>query len=464
LHEDAPNTLAHGNVIAADVSTELDDLRELKQNAEGYLNDMRQREAERTGITSLKIGYNKVFGYYLEITNAHKDKAPDDYIRKQTLTNAERYITPELKEFEEKILSASERILSLESRLYTQLLRSLQPHIEAMQQNANVVGAVDVLTAFAIAAERHRYTRPDLYDESELHISAGRHPVIERLLPPDAPYVPNDVQLNCEARQILLITGPNMAGKSALLRQVALITLMAQMGSFVPADAAQIGVVDKIFTRVGATDNVSAGESTFMVEMNEAARILNNATDRSLILLDEIGRGTSTFDGVSIAWALVEYLHNKVGAKTLFATHYHELATLGEQLERVHNVNVRVEEISGKIIFVRKLEAGHSAHSFGINVAQMAGLPPAVVERAQDLLGRFEAQQFADGPDTSSVEAVNQAAPSPQMQLFAVQDAETMRIKELLEDVDINRLTPVEALLKLQELQSLIGRRGEDRT
>ena len=440
--------ITKGNVIADRVSDELDELRGIRNNAKGFLNEMLETQKRESGITSLKVGYNKVFGYYLEVTNAHKDKVPEHFIRKQTLTNAERYITPELKAFEEKILGAEERMLALEQELYFDLLKQLQVFIEPLQANATLIAELDVLLGFAYAARRYDYCRPKIDDDIVIDIQEGRHPVIEQLLPPDQPYVPNDTRLENDDQQVLLITGPNMVGKSALLRQVALITLMAQIGSYVPAQRARIGLVDKIFTRVGASDNVSAGESTFMVEMSETARIANSATDRSLILLDEIGRGTSTYDGVSIAWALVEYLHNNLGAKTLFATHYHELAELAEQLPRVHNFNVSVKEVNGQILFVRKLQPGHSAHSFGINVAKMAGMPLGVVVRAQELLQTFE----GEGREIN----IEAASEKSQMQLFQVEDATAKRLRELMAGLDVNRLTPIDALLKLHELQQLV--------
>lgn len=451
LHPEAPAVVTKPGIIADGFSVELDDLRALKTSAEDYLERLRLREIQRTGITSLKVSFNKVFGYYLEVTHAHKHKVPEDFIRKQTLTNAERYITPELKEFEEKILTAEERILALEQRLYTEFLNDLQPFVTALQLNAALVAGLDVLLSFADTAQRHHYCRPTLADDGKLVLLDARHPVIEQLLPPDQPYVPNDLHLTPEERQVLLITGPNMAGKSALLRQTALITLLAQAGSYVPAREAHVGLVDQIFTRVGASDNLAAGESTFMVEMTEVARILNTATSASLVLLDEVGRGTSTFDGVSIAWALTEYLHNVVGAKTLFATHYHELAELGEQLPRVHNVNVSVQEHEGRIIFLRKLQPGASAHSFGINVAQLAGLPRSVVQRARELLVQFEDQKLVARPGTEEI-----TARQHQMHLFGAQDPIANRVREVLNAVDINRLTPVEALLKLQELKLLL--------
>ncbi|MCB0844499.1 MAG: DNA mismatch repair protein MutS, partial [Bacteroidetes bacterium] len=383
LMEEISGMLADGNVIRTGVSSELDELRGIKKNGKGLLLAMQQREVQKTGIPSLKIGFNKVFGYYLEVTNAHKDKAPTDWIRKQTLTNAERYITQELKEYEEKILNAEDRILALEAKLYQEFLGQMQTFIGTIQTNAQIIAELDMILGFARVAQSNQYVKPVVSLDDEILITQGRHPVIEYTLPPDQPYIPNDIRLNNESQQIIIITGPNMAGKSALLRQTALVVLMAQMGCFVPAQAATIGLVDKIFTRVGASDNISSGESTFMVEMNETAQIANNATEKSLILLDEIGRGTSTYDGVSIAWALVEYLHETPGcqAKTLFATHYHELNELEERLDRVKNFNVSVKEIDGKVLFLRTLKPGGSEHSFGINVAEMAGMPKVLVKR-----------------------------------------------------------------------------------
>lgn len=454
LHPEPAALLGKGPVARPGLNPELDELRELKQDVEAVLEKMRQREIIRTGISSLKVAYNKVFGYYIEISNANRDRVPPDYIRKQTLTGAERYITPELKEFEEKILHAEEKILALENRLFAECIERLLPHIPALQAHATWVAQLDVLLGFARLATQRAYTRPRFTPEPLLHIRAGRHPVIERLLPPDAPYVPNDVRLHCHDEQVLIITGPNMAGKSALLRQVALIQLMAQMGSFVPADEAVLCVADRIFTRVGASDNISAGESTFMVEMNEAARILNTATPRSLVLLDEVGRGTSTFDGVSIAWAITEHLHNAVGARTMFATHYHELAALADHLPRVRNYHVSVREAGGRVLFLRKLEPGHTAHSFGIQVAQMAGLPRSVVQRAQELLAHFEAQSAA-------THFASAAPPTPAPTALAVHDATWVHIRNSLLGTDVNRLTPVEALLKLQELKQLAEQNPE---
>ena len=455
--QDEPNgQLAEGNVIRSGLNSDLDELRAIKKGGKDYLVSMQQRETDRTGISSLKIGYNKVFGYYLEVTNAHKDKVPEEWIRKQTLTNAERYITQELKEYEDKIMGAEEKILALEQRLYQEFLQELQHHISAIQTNANRIAELDMLLGFATTAQTNGYTKPTVDKSHNIDIRQGRHPVIEKNLPPDAPYVPNDVFLDNKNQQIVIVTGPNMAGKSALLRQTALIVLMAQMGSFVPAEQATIGAVDKIFTRVGASDNISSGESTFMVEMNETAQIANNATNRSLVLLDEIGRGTSTYDGVSIAWALVEYLHNSRGgqAKTLFATHYHELNELENRLERVRNYNVSVREVDGKVLFLRTLKPGGSNHSFGINVADMAGMPDKIVDRARELLMHFEASRMDDEEAAKRVKFAEKQ--SVQLNMFELKDSDTLKIREALAGVDIDRMTPVEALLKLQEIKRLL--------
>ena len=460
LMDEISGTLADGHVIRQGVSPELDELREMKENSNGLLLEMQQREIKRTGISSLKIGYNKVFGYYLEVTNAHKDKAPEEWIRKQTLTNAERYITEELKEYEDKILSAEERITDLEARLYADFLQQMQLHIHTIQHNARLIGELDMLVGFSLVAKSSQYTKPEVNDSDKIDIKQGRHPVIETTLPPDSPYIPNDIMLDNESQQIIIVTGPNMAGKSALLRQTALIVLMAQLGSFVPADAASVGVVDKIFTRVGASDNISSGESTFMVEMNETAQIANTATNKSLILLDEIGRGTSTYDGVSIAWALVEYLHETPGcqAKTLFATHYHELNELENRLDRVRNFNVSVREIDGKVLFLRTLKEGGSEHSFGINVAEMAGMPPELVKRAKGLLKHFEKNKINDQKHAKSVKFSDKQ--TIQLNMFELKDADTLRIREILAGVDVDRMTPVEALLKLQEIKHAISSQG----
>ena len=453
LQDEASHSLSDGNVIREGVSDELDELRSMKRNSNDRLLAMQQREIQATGIPSLKIGFNKVFGYYLEVTHAHKDKVPMEWTRKQTLTNAERYITEELKEYEDKILTAEEKIQSLEAELYQQFLRLMQNFIHTIQANARLLAELDMLACLARVALQKQYVRPVITQENCIDIRAGRHPVIEENLPSESPYIPNDVFLDNDQQQIVIITGPNMAGKSALLRQTALIVLMAQIGSFVPADKAMIGLVDKIFTRVGASDNISSGESTFMVEMNETAQIANNATAQSLILLDEIGRGTSTYDGVSIAWALVEYLHEtqQCRAKTLFATHYHELNELENRLDRVRNYNVSVREVDGKILFLRKLMPGGSEHSFGINVAEMAGMPPSLVDRAKELLQHFEQNKLNDQ------EAVRKLKFSErqnfQLNMFELKDADTLRIRQILQGVDIDRMTPVEALLKLQEIK-----------
>ena len=453
LLDEVSSSLNDGGVIRDGVSAELDELRGMKTNSNELLLAMQRREIERTGITSLKIGFNKVFGYYLEVTNAHKDKAPLDWTRKQTLTNAERYITQELKAYEDKILSAEERILGLEQRLYTEFVQKMQHHLHTLQHNARLIAELDMLVSFARVARQRQYRRPQIIEGDALALTQGRHPVIETTLPPDQPYVPNDIALDNASQQIVIITGPNMAGKSALLRQTALIVLMAQMGCFVPAESAEIGIVDKIFTRVGASDNISSGESTFMVEMNETAQIANSATDKSLILLDEIGRGTSTYDGVSIAWALVEYLHETPGcqAKTLFATHYHELNELENRLARVRNYNVSVREVDGKVLFLRKLQPGGSEHSFGINVAAMAGMPQVLVQRAQQLLGHFEQNKLNDQQAAKSVRFSEKQ--TIQLNMFELKDADTLKIRQILKGVDIDRMTPVEALLKLQEIK-----------
>lgn len=456
LMDEISGNLSDGNIIRTGVSEALDELRDIKQNSNDLLLAMQQREVNRTGIPSLKIGFNKVFGYYLEVTHAHKDKVPTEWTRKQTLTNAERYITEELKEYEDKILSAEERILKLEADLYVKFLQLLQHHILLLQHNARMIAELDMLVGFARVATARNYTKPTVTADDKLEIHQGRHPVIETTLTPDNPYIPNDILLDNSTQQIIVITGPNMAGKSALLRQTALIVLLAQMGCFVPAEKATIGMVDKIFTRVGASDNISSGESTFMVEMNETAQIANNATDKSLILLDEIGRGTSTYDGVSIAWALVEYLHETPNcqAKTLFATHYHELNELENRLDRVKNYNVSVKEIDGKILFLRTLKAGGSEHSFGINVAEMAGMPPVLVKRAQQLLTHFEKNKINDQSSAKSVKFSNKN--TIQLNMFELKDADTLKIRNILKGLDIDRMTPVEALLKLQEIKQAL--------
>lgn len=456
LAEDPSNNLNTGGVIRDGINDELDDLRNIRNNSKDLLLQMQQREVERTGITSLKIGFNKVFGYYLEVTNAHKDKAPVEWTRKQTLTNAERYITEELKAYEDKILTAEERIVILETTLYAELLEKLQEHLFVIQTNALLIAEIDVQICFVRVAKAFGYTMPEINGGNTIDIRNGRHPVIERTLPAEQHYVPNDIFLDNDDQQVIIITGPNMAGKSALLRQTALIVLLAQMGCFVPADSAKIGLVDKIFTRVGASDNISSGESTFMVEMNETARIINNATHKSLILLDEIGRGTSTYDGVSIAWALVEHLHEnkRCAAKTLFATHYHELNEISNRMPRVRNYNVSVKEIGGKIIFMRKLVPGGSAHSFGINVAQMAGMPKAIVKRAGELLIHFEQNKMHDEETARTIKF--SSAQEIQLNMFELKDEDTLKIREILSGCDIDRMTPVEALIKLQEVKKAL--------
>jgi DNA mismatch repair protein MutS len=454
LSEEPPMLVHQGGIIKTGVNDELDELRNIAFAGKDYLLQVQKKEIERTGIGSLKVSFNKVFGYYLEVSNANKDKVPSDWIRKQTLVNAERYITEELKVYEEKILHAEEKLQVIEQRLFLELVRHAADFISQIQQNARIVAAVDVLLSFAMVAKANRYTRPAINDTTILDIKDGRHPVIEKQLPIGESYVPNDIYLDNDKQQILIITGPNMAGKSALLRQTALIVLMAQTGSFVPATSANVGIIDKVFTRVGASDNLSRGESTFMVEMTETASILNNLSDRSLILMDEIGRGTSTYDGVSIAWAIVEFLHNHkdVKPKTLFATHYHELNQLAEDLVRVKNFNVSVKEVGDKIIFMRKLKEGGSEHSFGIHVAQIAGMPNKVVLRANEIL------QFLDKDKHKNERKKKlEDLPKYQMSLFEL-DPKTKEVQEILSKIDINTLSPVEALLKLNEIVTILRR------
>lgn len=460
IREDAPVQFGKGPVIADGVDKELDELRGISGSGKDYLEAMQERESERTGIPSLKIAFNNVFGYYLEVRNTHKDKVPEDWIRKQTLVSAERYITPELKEYETKILGAEDRISVIEARIYAELLQQLFVWVTPVQQNAFIIAQLDCLRGFAQIATLNDYVQPAVNDGFALDIRDGRHPVIEQQMKAGEQYVPNDVYLDKETQQIIMITGPNMAGKSALLRQTALIVLLAQMGSFVPATSAEIGIVDKIFTRVGASDNISSGESTFMVEMNETSSILNNLSDRSLILLDEIGRGTSTYDGISIAWAIAEYLHEHPTAKgkTLFATHYHELNDMEEQFPRIHNYNVSVKEVGQKIIFLRKLVRGGSEHSFGIHVAKLAGMPKKVIERAELMLHQLELNH-AGKEQVTVREAVKEAAGSSNMQLsfFQLNDPVLEQIHDELVTIDINTLTPVEALMKLNEIKKLTG-------
>ncbi len=461
IQPDPPTLVNRGGVIAKGVNAELDELRSIAYSGKDYLLQVQQREIERTGIPSLKIAFNNVFGYYIEVRNAHKDKVPADWIRKQTLVNAERYITEELKEYEEKILGAEEKILSLESRLFNELVLCLTEYIPPIQCNANLIARLDCLLSFAKAAESNKYIRP-LVDESDvIDIKGGRHPVIEKQLPLGETYVANDVYLDEDKQQIIIITGPNMAGKSALLRQTALITLLAQIGCFVPAESARIGIVDKIFTRVGASDNISVGESTFMVEMNEAADILNNMTSRSLVLFDELGRGTSTYDGISIAWAIVEYIHEHphAHAKTLFATHYHELNEMEHSFPRIKNFNVSVKEVGNKVIFLRKLVPGGSEHSFGIHVAKMAGMPKCIVNRADEILKQLESEKRQEGAISgSSVKKTPVTGQSGNYQLsfFQLDDPVLSQVRDEIKNMDLNNLTPLEALNKLSEIRKII--------
>ena len=484
IKPDAPLLTNQGGVLNNGVDAELDELRGLAFSGKDYLLQLQAREQRNTGISSLKVAYNKVFGYYLEVTNVHKDKVPAAWIRKQTLVNAERYVTEELKTYEEKILHAEEQLFVIEQRIYTDLVLSALDFVPQIQQNARAIGVMDCLASFALTARQHRYVRPVVNDGTVLDIRQGRHPVIERQLPPGESYIPNDICLDQTDQQIVVITGPNMAGKSALLRQTALIVLLAQIGSFVPAESATVGIIDKIFTRVGASDNLSKGESTFMVEMTETASILNNLSDRSLVLMDEIGRGTSTYDGISIAWAIVEHLHNnpKAKAKTLFATHYHELNQLADDCPRVRNYNVAVKEADGRILFLRKLQPGGSEHSFGIHVARLAGMPTAVVLRANEIMHHLEVERTSTGVDAGAATEFDAVlagpegpggpaaprpratsavatAPRPQLQLsmFEPGDPALERLRELLQNLDINTLTPIEALLKLNELKVALG-------
>lgn len=452
LKPDAPVSIAKGNAIASGVHEELDALRAIAFSGKEYLEGIEKRESERTGITSLKIAFNNVFGYYIEVRNTHKDKVPADWIRKQTLVNAERYITEELKEYETKILGAEEKIHHIESQLYEQLVIWLGSYIKQVQLNANLVAQLDCLASFAQLAMDNQYVCPVLDDSFELEIKNGRHPVIEKQLPVGVPYIANDVYLDRESQQLIMITGPNMSGKSAILRQTALIVLLAQIGSFVPADAVRMGIVDKIFTRVGASDNISMGESTFMVEMNETASILNNISDRSLVLLDEIGRGTSTYDGISIAWAIAEYLHeHPARAKTLFATHYHELNEMTDLMPRIRNYNVSVKELKDNVLFIRKLVEGGSAHSFGIHVAKMAGMPQTVVQKAQKMLKKLEKNHSSD-----VLHGVKAMKDEMQLSFFNLDDPLLEEIKEDILNIDINTLTPVEALMKINEIKRMI--------
>lgn len=452
LNQDAPVAISKGNAIAKGISEELDELRAISTSGKEFLEGIERRESERTGITSLKISFNNVFGYYIEVRNTHKDKVPEEWIRKQTLVNAERYITEELKEYETKILGAEEKIYKIESELFEQLVAWISTYIKPVQMNAYLIAQLDCLCSFTQMAVENQYVQPEIDETFELEIKNGRHPVIEKQLPVGTPYIANDVFLDRETQQIIMITGPNMSGKSAILRQTALIVLLAQMGSFVPADSVRMGIVDKIFTRVGASDNISMGESTFMVEMNETASILNNISDRSLVLLDEIGRGTSTYDGISIAWAIAEFLHEHPGrAKTLFATHYHELNEMTESLPRIQNFNVAVKELKDTVLFVRKLVKGGSAHSFGIHVAKMAGMPQLVISKAQKLLKKLEKNHSSD-----ALNGIKTANDEMQMSFFNLDDPLLEEIKEEILSLDINAITPVEALMKLNEIKRML--------
>lgn len=459
IQPDPPQLAAKGNVIAPGYDRQLDELRSIRDNGKQYLLEIQEKEAEQTGITSLKIGFNNVFGYYLEVRNTFKDKVPEDWIRKQTLAQAERYITPELKEYEEKILGADEKILAMEGQLFMELIQDMQEFIPQIQINANLIAHLDCLLSFMKVSQQQRYVRPVVDDSEVLDIKQGRHPVIETQLPIGEQYVPNDVQLDTEHQQIMMITGPNMAGKSALLRQTALIVLLAQIGCFVPAERARIGMVDKIFTRVGASDNISLGESTFMVEMTEASNILNNVTPRSLVLFDELGRGTSTYDGISIAWAIVEYLHEhpRVQARTLFATHYHELNEMEKSFPRIRNFNVSVKEVDGKIIFLRKLEPGGSEHSFGIHVAEIAGMPRSIVKRANVILKELETDNAqVGGVGKAAVERLDQSREGVQLSFFQLDDPVLTQIRDEILGLDVNNLTPVEALNKLNDIKKIL--------
>ena len=459
LQENAPHQLTKGNVIAEGVNAELDELRHISSHGKEKLAEIQQRESEATGIPSLKIGFNNVFGYYIEVTKTHKDKAPANWIRKQTLVNGERYITPELKEYEDKILGAEDRILTIETEMYNALLQEAADYIRPLQDDAKIIAAIDALVSFAEVSITNHYNRPDINDSDIIDIKEGRHPVIEKQLPPGEEYISNNVYLDNQKQQIIIITGPNMAGKSALLRQTALIVIMAQAGCFVPAQTAHIGYVDKIFTRVGASDNISHGESTFMVEMNEAANILNNISDRSLVLFDELGRGTSTYDGISIAWAIVEYLHEhpKFRAKTLFATHYHELNEMERSFKKIKNYNVSVKEVGQKVIFLRKLVKGGSNHSFGIQVGKMAGLPQSVIKRADEILKQLENDRDKNDVIQKNVDHIASAREGMQLSFFQLDDPLLTQIRDEIAGLDINSLPPLEALNKLNEIKKITG-------
>lgn len=458
INPDPPLLINKGGVIADGVNSELDELRKLAYSGKDYLLKVQQREIEQTGISSLKIAFNNVFGYYIEVRNTHKDKVPPEWIRKQTLVNAERYITEELKIYEEKILGAEEKIFALETKIFNELIQEIAGYIPQIQGNANRVGQIDCLLSFARCAKTNRYICPVIDDSEDIDIKAGRHPVIEKQLPHDSPYIANDVYLDQKKQQIIIITGPNMAGKSALLRQTALIVLLAQIGSFVPAESARIGYIDKIFTRVGASDNISLGESTFMVEMTEASEILNNLSSRSLVLFDELGRGTSTYDGISIAWAIVEHIHEhpKNRAKTLFATHYHELNEMARSFKRIKNFNVSVKEVDNKVIFMRKLVAGGSEHSFGIHVAKMAGMPKSIVKRADEILKQLETDNRQQGIKNKPVKKLASGAEGYQLSFFQLDDPVLSRVRDEIKNLDVNNLTPMDALNKLNEIKKII--------
>ena len=458
INNDPPLLINKGGVIKDGVNEELDELRRISYSGKDYLLQIQQRESEQTGIPSLKVAYNNVFGYYIEVRNIHKDKVPQEWIRKQTLVNAERYITQELKVYEEKILGAEDKILVLETQLYTDLVQALTEFIPQIQINANQIARLDCLLSFANVARENNYIRPVIEDNDVLDIRQGRHPVIEKQLPIGEKYIANDVMLDSASQQIIIITGPNMAGKSALLRQTALITLLAQIGSFVPAESAHIGLVDKIFTRVGASDNISVGESTFMVEMNEAADILNNVSSRSLVLFDELGRGTSTYDGISIAWAIVEYIHEhpKAKARTLFATHYHELNEMEKSFKRIKNYNVSVKEVDNKVIFLRKLERGGSEHSFGIHVAKMAGMPKSIVKRANTILKQLESDNRQQGISGKPLAEVSENRSGMQLSFFQLDDPILCQIRDEILNLDVNNLTPIEALNKLNDIKKIV--------
>lgn len=457
INPDPPALLNRGGVIRRGVDERLDELHAIAYSGKDYLNQLQRRKSEETGIPSLKIAFNNVFGYYIEVRNAHKEKVPENWIRKQTLVNAERYITEELKEYEEKILGAEEKIISLETQIYNNLVESLIEYIPTIQINANVIARADCLLSFAKTAEENRYIRPEITDTDVISIKGGRHPVIEKQLPPGQPYIANDVYLDGETQQVIIITGPNMSGKSALLRQTALIAILAQIGSFVPAESASIGLVDKVFTRVGASDNISLGESTFMVEMNEAANIINNLSDRSLVLFDELGRGTSTYDGISIAWSIVEYIHEhpKARAKTLFATHYHELNEMEKSFKRIRNYNVAVKEVDNKIIFLHKLTPGGSEHSFGIHVAKMAGMPQSITKRSESILKQMESANRKQGIQ-KPIKDIAENREGYQLSFFQLDDPVLSQVRDEILSADINNLTPIEALNKLNEIKKIV--------